>query len=134
MLIIGENKNNKGHKAARLEAGDVLTSRGACTFWLTTKHGLKIVTDKVGYPWSCGVLFLGGDGEGSYFCLDIGWVAGALKVIEDDAVGNVKISPLSNEGEAQDYVAKHGNKDPNFAHLRDLNNWTIYPEDQWRSI
>lgn len=133
MLIIGEYNGDNSHKAARLEAGDILESHGACSLWLTTKHGLKLVTDKVGYPSVGGVLFLGGD-DSCYFSLDPEWIAGAMKALEDDAKGAIPIEPFKDKDGAKAYIAEHTDLDPYFEHLQDLNNWTLYPESEWRSI
>lgn len=132
MLIIGEDKDNQSHKVVRLEFGDVLTSRGARTFWLTTKHGLKMITDKVGYPDVGRVLFLGYDHGYFYVCIDAKWVAGALKITAENTLGDVPIIPF--DGDAEAYIVSHGNLDPHFANLSQPENWIIYPEDQWRSI
>ena len=135
MLIIGEKKDKKRWKMVRFEPGDHLDYEGPsyAIIETRTKHGLETSTDKIGYPRLCGVLFLGGAESDFFNCLDERWVAAVLKLYKENAASQ-PVKPFASNAEAKDYIAKHGNKDPNFAHLRDLNNWTIYPEDQWRSI
>ncbi len=135
MLIIGENIKGRSKKLVRFEPGDSLDYEGPhyATVNLKTKHGLRSFTSKIGYPRLCGVLFLGGDERDFFNCLDERWVAAVLKLYKEEAASQ-PVQPFASDAEAKDYIAKHGNKDPTFAHLRDLNDWTIYPEDQWRSI
>lgn len=135
MLIIGEKKDKKWWKLVRFEPGDHLDYEGPsyATVNLKTKHGLKSSTSKIGYPWLCGVLFLGRDGRDSFWCIDKKLVAAVLELNEENA-SSQPVQPFASDADAQDYIAKHGNKDPNSADLRDLNNWTVYPENEWRSI
>ena len=128
MIIIGESKKSK-YALVRLEATDrlQLDAPSYPTWTITTAKGLTCSTYKVGYPNIAGVLFLGGKDDRAFFCIQPTWVTAALKAYHEDKPCVVR--PFENEAEAKDYIAKHGNKDPNFADLRDLNNWTIYPED-----
>ena len=136
MLIIGEKKDKKRWKMVRFEPGDHFDYEGPsyAIIKTRTKHGLETFTSKLGIPWLCGVLFLGGGGHGTQFwCLDKKWAAAVLKLYKEDAASQ-PVQPFASDAEAQDYIAKHGNKDPNFENCQDPNNWIIYPEDQWRSI
>ena len=118
MLIIGEKKYKGPYYA-------IIKTR--------TKHGLETFTSKLGIPRLCGVLFLGGDGSDAFWCLDEKWSAAVLKLYKEKAASQ-PVQPFASDAEAKDYIAKHGNKEPNFENCQDPNNWIIYPEDQWRSI
>ena len=135
MLIIGEKKDKKHWKMVRFEPGDNLDYEGPsyATVNLKTKHGLETFTSKLGIPRLCGVLFLGGGHGTQFWCLDKKWAAAVLKLYKEKA-SSQPVQPFASDAEAQNYIAKHGNKYPNFENCQDPNNWIIYPEDQWRSI
>ena len=133
MLIIGELRQQQNRKLVQFERGDkLIIEYQECL--LKTKHGMMSSTDKCGgdqirYAKVTIVGFLDDD----ILCnAEPQWVAAIDKMQRNGTDGEVK--PFASKHEAEAYLNNISEQNETWENMRNPDNWTIYPEDQWEEI